>query len=33
MNLMIKDPELNLSPLQTCMVCSRSRHGLYHSRY
>jgi len=23
---------LNLSPLQICMVCSRSKHGLSHSR-
>jgi len=23
----------NLSPLQICMVCSRSKLGLYHSRY
>jgi len=24
---------VTLSPLQMCMVCSRSRHGLYHCRY
>jgi len=24
---------LTHSPLQTCMVCSVSRYGLYHSRY
>jgi len=23
----------SFSPLQICKVCSRSRHGLYHSRY
>jgi len=25
--------KLTLSTLHTCMVCSRSRLGLYHSRY
>jgi len=24
---------ITLSPLQTCMVCSRSKHGLFHSSY